>query len=658
MSAPLDLQGRWQRYWFDHTVHPLRLNLLRLLVFGVLAFDVWMLNIEHAPRYGAGAFNATQFAWLDALIPTPGVVAVGLAWLLCGYMALQAALGVAVKASVIGACVLYNGVYYWSQADSYQHHYLLGLVLLLCVFMPFDDPETRRREDPAPIKSWAWMLLRWQMAITYFYTGVTKWDEVWWDGSVMQQLTPNCSPLIDHIATQGDLLGVTVAGSWTLAAVGVMVVELMAPLPFLLPRGGKLLIGVLPAAFVFMGWKVMGSQDWGALVAVGALIGGAAYATETIARGWLSLPVVPLAAWALFSGDDIAIQNTWLFVYAAGQCAVIIGLGRLKMVWLFGLLTLPMFHILVEFLNLEIGWFSAYMLALDFIMLTPPALWVFLQRQTARLAGIFDGLKSFIDTLAERKVDGATRWMYAITAAICAAALTLALPFEGMSWAAGAIFFAVLATLDGGPNLFERAVAPKAAMQVLMAGAMVLALNTSTVPFDYYRFWGGDLKRRGAEATDVIDSPEARRVILLDAADKYRKANALQAPATPARHYALGRVLDQLGEREEASAAYAEEVSVQKAALEKEYEAMRKAPNPEGLLELAKHYNSAAARMRRVTSRLGGEAQYAELVADATRLAGVWEVESRQTFEDLLEAEPQALQCMPGARRLARRLKR
>jgi hypothetical protein len=35
------------------------LALFRLLFFGVLAVDMW-LQVEHAPRYGAGDFNVSH----------------------------------------------------------------------------------------------------------------------------------------------------------------------------------------------------------------------------------------------------------------------------------------------------------------------------------------------------------------------------------------------------------------------------------------------------------------------------------------------------------------------------------------------------------------------------------------------------------------------
>lgn len=651
----LDLAGRWRRYWFECEVHPLRLNLLRVLVFSLLAFDVWMLNIEHAPRYGAGGFNVTQLRWLDALMPTPHVIVVGALWLVAGFLALQAALGLAVRLSIIGACAAYNLIYYWSQADSYQHHYLLGLLLLLCVFMPFDHPQTQRRrpEASAPIYSWAWRLLKWQMAITYFYTGVTKWAPNWWDGSVMQQLTPACSPLLDHIATQGEILKLSVPESWRLAAVGVMVVELLAPLPFLLPKGGRALLGVLPIFYVFIGWGVLGSTDWGALIAMAALIAAAGYATLAYDKGWLALGALPIAAWLLSGDGDV---QRWLAVFTAAQCAAIFLLGRLRMVWLFGLLSLPVFHILVEFLNLEIGWFSIYMLALDFILLTPPSLWRWLQRGLAGLGDRLDGVKGWIDGLAAPTTS--LQWMYGLTGAIAVGALTLALPFEGMPWVAALMAAAVLLSVVGGSNLLERRPAPKLLAQLLIAGAMVGALNASAVPFDYYRFWAGDLKRRGAASARAVDDAEHRRATLELAAEKYAKANAVQAPDTPARHYALAGVLDQLGRTDEAAEIYAEEVSIQKRALAQESTATRKSPSAEGWLELAEHYNGASGRMRRIATRLNGLPDYSEIAAEAQQLAGAWKVEARKAYESLLAVDSDAPRCLPGASRLARSLSR
>ncbi|MEZ4475070.1 MAG: hypothetical protein R3F60_30620 [bacterium] len=47
----------------------------------------------------------------------------GAAWLVGGFLAARAALGIAVRQSAVLLALLYGGVYVWCQADSYQHHY-------------------------------------------------------------------------------------------------------------------------------------------------------------------------------------------------------------------------------------------------------------------------------------------------------------------------------------------------------------------------------------------------------------------------------------------------------------------------------------------------------------------------------------------------------
>ena len=75
----------WDRYWHGFGVHRLRLAALRFAVFGLLAYDLCVNFITHAPRYGAGGVNASQFAWLDPILPMPSTPVVSAAWLLAAF---------------------------------------------------------------------------------------------------------------------------------------------------------------------------------------------------------------------------------------------------------------------------------------------------------------------------------------------------------------------------------------------------------------------------------------------------------------------------------------------------------------------------------------------------------------------------------------------
>ncbi|MCA9526403.1 MAG: HTTM domain-containing protein, partial [Myxococcales bacterium] len=164
----------WNRYWHDFAVHPLRVAALRVAFFGLLAVDLWLNFVEHAPRYGAGDMNATQFAWLDTWLPVPSAAVVGAAWLIGGFLAARAALGLAVRQSAVLLALLYGGVYVWCQADSYQHHYLICLLLLVFAFIPdaawrgrWTERSASRREGDAAsdARHWALRMIYVQLAL-------------------------------------------------------------------------------------------------------------------------------------------------------------------------------------------------------------------------------------------------------------------------------------------------------------------------------------------------------------------------------------------------------------------------------------------------------------------------------------------------------------
>ena len=87
------LAERWHRFWFENQVLRSRLTMFRVAVFGMLAFDMWLLMFVHAPRYGAGGFNVSHLPFLDSWLPTPTPAMAGVLYLVGGFLALRVALG-------------------------------------------------------------------------------------------------------------------------------------------------------------------------------------------------------------------------------------------------------------------------------------------------------------------------------------------------------------------------------------------------------------------------------------------------------------------------------------------------------------------------------------------------------------------------------------
>lgn len=125
----------FDRYLFSRVdaVRPWLLQRLFLLLF---AFDCWVDHASHAGRYGFGGFNVAHFRLLDALapMPSPGLYVGTL--LLAGLVAFAMAMTRPSRVGLATTCALYTYGWAMSMLDSYQHHYLLSIVLLAMVFFP------------------------------------------------------------------------------------------------------------------------------------------------------------------------------------------------------------------------------------------------------------------------------------------------------------------------------------------------------------------------------------------------------------------------------------------------------------------------------------------------------------------------------------------
>lgn len=170
------------RFWLDFEIPWAKWVAFRFVFFALHAVDAF-LQLSHAPRYGAGGFNVQQLP--GAPLPEPSRLALTFVYgALCVLFALIAQ-GCAVRWLLPIATVLYGYAYFVSQLDSYQHHYLLWLVLVLLCFVP-------ARPAPAPAgarvawqRSWALRLVLVQLAVVYLWAAIAKLDPVWLDGTAL-----------------------------------------------------------------------------------------------------------------------------------------------------------------------------------------------------------------------------------------------------------------------------------------------------------------------------------------------------------------------------------------------------------------------------------------------------------------------------------------
>ncbi|MCE9590275.1 MAG: tetratricopeptide repeat protein [Planctomycetes bacterium] len=217
--------SRWQRYLFG-PVAALRPFLLARLFLLMLAVDIWIDFIPHSGPYGVGGFDVAHFSWLDAIFPVPtpalhiGVLAAA------GFLLTVCALTGLHRPLLLIACLLFTYGWAMSQHDSYQHHYLLSLVLLCVAFLP----RVRAEEVAAPPRTattsaWAYVLLGTQIAVVYLWTAIAKMDSDWVSGSTITRILLG-DP--DHTTTASDSIFLWVrskAGLWPTLAVATIVLE-------------------------------------------------------------------------------------------------------------------------------------------------------------------------------------------------------------------------------------------------------------------------------------------------------------------------------------------------------------------------------------------------------------------------------------------------
>ena len=194
-NAPVvvPLRAPQPTFWFGFDVAWAKLLVVRVVLFGLLAIDA-VLQIRHAPRYGAGGFNVAQIPGLDALGPSRATYEI--VQLVSAYLFVLAALGVATRWVLPVVTSLYAWMYFTSQLDGYQHHYLVALVLGISCFVPW---QRRADAEPAtPVRTWAVRLILVQLAILYLWAAISKMNGAWLDGRTLaNQITGPLRSLVD-----------------------------------------------------------------------------------------------------------------------------------------------------------------------------------------------------------------------------------------------------------------------------------------------------------------------------------------------------------------------------------------------------------------------------------------------------------------------------
>lgn len=221
------------------------------LVFGLTLVWEVLRYLDHgwvAKYYIVPSFHFKYWPF-DFVQPWPGQ---GMYWhfALLGCAALAMALGLRYRLSAILTFLGIAWIFLLDQTRYLNHIYLVVLLAFLMIFVPADrvgslDP--RRRAGDGTIPAWSLWLMRFQLAVPYFFGGVAKLNHDWLRGEPLTTWLakktdfPLLGPLFDEPAVA---LGM---------AYGGLLLDLGAPLLLLWPRTR------LPAFIGVAGFHLMNS---------------------------------------------------------------------------------------------------------------------------------------------------------------------------------------------------------------------------------------------------------------------------------------------------------------------------------------------------------------------------------------------------------------
>ncbi|MCB9758855.1 MAG: HTTM domain-containing protein [Alphaproteobacteria bacterium] len=379
----------WDRLWFGRDEGG-RGAVVRLGFFLLLALDSWE-QVEHAARYGAGHFNVSHFPALDGLLMVPQASWVLVLFLMQAFLAFQIAFGVAVRSSLTLLTLAFGYTYFTSQLNSYQHHYLVFMLLLICTGAVWLERSSGREALP----SWSLQLMRAQLSVMYGWAAVAKLDGLWISGETLSlQITPAWAK--EWIASAGQALGVETLSVYAAMSVVVIAVELL------------------------------------------------------LAVGWMT-------------------PRMW---------------------WLICLIGVP-FHLSIELLEFKIGRFSFFMVML-YALVLPDG-----------LIAALDRLRDRVSAAWPRVLDDRPHMATRVIGAALVVVMLWLLPFAESRW------FALLAgasvLLSGGGRL-------SLGLRVVAAGSLLVASGTGETARDYYRYMGGDARRRGEVETGIFAYTQVTRI--------------------------------------------------------------------------------------------------------------------------------------------------
>ncbi len=492
----------------------------------LLAFDVWHTLVGPAWRYGAAGFNVAHFAVLDAL-PLPSTEAYVGMLVVVGAMAFVAALlPRPPRLLPIAITVLYTWGWSCSMLDSYQHHYLLSALLgATCLFpgvtardlfgasdvVPSAAPAAPAKRGkkggavaprPAPstfphglvarVRSLGWTMVTTFSGIVYTFTAISKTEPEWRSGDALRNITHEGATMRAPMDF-AESLGLDADTVFHLMGTGMIAVQVVCALGYLTAslRDGP------PTAAERAGLD-------------------AAWAALTRDRTWVVIRGVVVVLLAV----GVGVSLSWVAALALFTIGITLGmptsfvrfafapLGRARPLSLLASLALALalsFHVGAEYIGLQIGWFSYYMIALALVALTP-AHWL------AALAAVASAPSRTREPSMLAGMPLLAPILGLTTAGIAAfAGVEIDLP--GSYAAAMAVGLVALALGLGAmfrPDLRDPLGRAAGVLGIAMLSCW-FSMTHGTARYDFYRFAGGDFRRRGEHRAALEAYREANR---------------------------------------------------------------------------------------------------------------------------------------------------
>jgi hypothetical protein len=495
----------WQQWAFG-PIAAVRPYLATRVLLWILAFDVWSTHLGAAWRYGTAGFNVAHFAVLDALpIPTAGAY-VGMLALVSSGAAVAATMKRPPRWLTVAIAVLYLWGWSSSMHDSYQHHYLISWLLLAIAVIPsrdatelFGPPSSGLATLPHGLvprtHAWTFRLLCIVPATVYGYTAISKLEPEWRNGEALSALTHGGQGLESPIASLASL-GVTGEEVWPFLGGTTIAIQIVVSLAYALVPVADLDLGAAHGADRLRGWAL----GAGAVFMVG---GGALF----YALGHAALMGLPTLL-----GIGLVVWSSQRWGTASGAALTT---GAARGVGLIGWFAAIAFHLGAEAMGLEIGWFSYYMIALATAMLLP-AHWLGAVLLVPTLGHRW--LRSSMDEqslgplppLALALFAAGSLFKLASDVGVPGADLALAIP------ALAIVGVGVAATAR--ESLRRPGLGAAVGLLLCVAGTYV-SLGRTDEQYDFFRFAGGDFRRRGevheafhaySQALDLAPTEEDR----------------------------------------------------------------------------------------------------------------------------------------------------